>query len=67
MVCVFLRPVSLRIIPSSSVHVVANGQIYSFSQLSNIPLCVPPTSSVSLRQSAGAYAASVSWQNRFER
>ena len=44
MIFAFVWLISLRIIPSRSIHIVANGRISFFLWLSSIPLCLCTTS-----------------------
>ena len=50
----------LNMIISRSIHVAANGIISFFLWLSNIPVCIYTTSSLSIHLSMGTYVA-LSW------
>lgn len=78
-VFVFLWLTSLNIIPSSSLCVVADASVHSFWPLSNIPLCLHATSSLSIHQLVDVRALSMicllltvracnswSWDHEFE-
>ena len=60
-VCFSFWLTSLKMRVSSSIHVAANGIIFSFLWLSCIPLCTCTTSSWSIHLLMGIYVVSMSW------
>ena len=61
MIFVFLCLTSLSMIVSRSIHVAANGIISFFLWLSNIPLYICTTSSLSIPLLMDIQVASMSW------